>query len=60
MLFRSLIGDLLFQAPRRHFLRETPKDFGEPSWNYLFGEAKPGAEERFGGEFFVLMQGEGG
>lgn len=55
----SLIGDVLFQAPRRHFLRETPKDFGEPSWNYLFDEKRIGAEERMGGEF-ASSAGEGG
>lgn len=46
----SLLGDIFFQAPRRHFLRETPKDFGEPSWNYLYEEPRAGAEERMGGE----------
>ncbi|GAA5875090.1 hypothetical protein JCM16303_005004 [Sporobolomyces ruberrimus] len=42
------LGDILFQAPRRHFLRETPKDFGEPSWAYVYEEPKRGAEERLG------------
>lgn len=45
----SLLGDVFFQAPRRHFLRETPKDFGEPSWNYLYGEPRQGAKDRMGG-----------
>ena len=45
----EFLGDILFQAPRRHFLRETPKDFGEPSWAYSFEEKKKGAEERLGG-----------
>ncbi|KAM0749102.1 alpha/beta-hydrolase [Meredithblackwellia eburnea MCA 4105] len=46
----SLLGDVFFQAPRRHFLRETPKDFGEPSWNYLYDEKRPGAEDRNGAQ----------
>lgn len=46
----ALVGDVLFQAPRRHFLRETPKDFGEPSWNFLYTEPKDGADARLGGE----------
>lgn len=46
----SLIGDLLFEAPRRHFLRETPKDFGVPSWSYMFDQADVGDKERMGGE----------
>ncbi|GAA6011519.1 hypothetical protein JCM8202_004057 [Rhodotorula sphaerocarpa] len=44
----SFIGDILFQAPRRHFLRETPKDFGEDSWNYLYREPRAGAQARMG------------
>ncbi|GAA5994782.1 uncharacterized protein JCM10292_004349 [Rhodotorula paludigena] len=44
----SFVGDILFQAPRRHFLRETPKDFGEDSWNYLYVEPREGAEPRLG------------
>ncbi|GAA5988833.1 hypothetical protein JCM11641_005034 [Rhodosporidiobolus odoratus] len=44
----AFVGDILFQAPRRHFLRETPKDFGEDSWNYVFVEKREGAEERMG------------
>ncbi|GAA5849867.1 hypothetical protein JCM8547_000939 [Rhodosporidiobolus lusitaniae] len=44
----SFVGDILFQAPRRHFLRETPKDFGEDSWNYVFVEKREGAAERLG------------
>ncbi|GAA5900026.1 hypothetical protein JCM6882_007028, partial [Rhodosporidiobolus microsporus] len=44
----SFVGDILFQAPRRHFLRETPKDFGEDSWNFLYVEKREGAEERMG------------
>ncbi|GAA6010570.1 hypothetical protein JCM11491_002976 [Sporobolomyces phaffii] len=42
------LGDILFQAPRRHFLRETPKDFGEPSWAYVYEEPRKGAPERLG------------
>lgn len=49
----ALYGDIFFQAPRRHFLRETPKDWGEPSWNFLYLEPKPGAEARFGGRYTV-------
>lgn len=45
----AMLGDILFQAPRRQFLRETPKDFGEPSWNFIFTEPKQGADPRFGG-----------
>jgi len=45
----AFVGDILFQAPRRHFLRETPKDFGEDSWNYLYREAREGAPPRLGG-----------
>lgn len=45
----SFVGDILFQAPRRHFLRETPKDFGEDSWNYVYVEPREGAEPRLGG-----------
>ncbi|KAL8278274.1 hypothetical protein RQP46_009306 [Phenoliferia psychrophenolica] len=37
----AILGDVFFQAPRRHFLRETPKDFGEPSWNFLYDEKRP-------------------
>ncbi|GAA6036828.1 hypothetical protein JCM8097_006300, partial [Rhodosporidiobolus ruineniae] len=44
----SFVGDILFQAPRRHFLRETPKDFGEDSWNFLYTEPREGAKERLG------------
>ncbi|GAA5864558.1 hypothetical protein JCM3774_005165 [Rhodotorula dairenensis] len=44
----SFVGDILFQAPRRHFLRETPKDFGEDSWNYLYREPRAGAQARLG------------
>ncbi|KAG0664274.1 hypothetical protein C6P46_001738 [Rhodotorula mucilaginosa] len=44
----SFVGDVLFQAPRRHFLRETPKDFGEDSWNYLYREPRAGAQARMG------------
>ncbi|GAA5850567.1 hypothetical protein JCM9279_007545 [Rhodotorula babjevae] len=44
----AFVGDILFQAPRRHFLRETPKDFGEDSWNYLYREAREGASPRLG------------
>lgn len=50
----SFIGDILFQAPRRHFLRETPKDFGEDSWNYLYREPRAGAQARMGSEFAYL------
>ncbi|KAK4047500.1 hypothetical protein OIV83_005413 [Microbotryomycetes sp. JL201] len=46
----ALVGDLLFQAPRRHFLRETPKDLGEPGWNYLFTEPRAGAEPHMGSQ----------
>ena len=51
----AILGDVLFQAPRRHFLRETPKDFGEPSWNFLYDEKRPGALPRNGGESFLLL-----
>ncbi|KAK4332448.1 Alpha/Beta hydrolase fold [Rhodotorula toruloides] len=44
----AFLGDILFQAPRRHLLRETPKDFGEDSWNYLYLEPREGAEPRLG------------
>ncbi|BGP36850.1 hypothetical protein JCM10449v2_000752 [Rhodotorula kratochvilovae] len=44
----SFVGDILFQAPRRHFLRETPKDFGEDSWNYVYREPREGAAPRLG------------
>ncbi|GAA5958575.1 hypothetical protein JCM3765_006678 [Sporobolomyces pararoseus] len=44
----TFLGDILFQAPRRHFLRETPKDFGEPAWAYQFEEPRKGAFERLG------------
>lgn len=44
----SLYGDIFFQAPRRHFLRETPKDWGEPSWNYQYFEKRPGAQPHLG------------
>ncbi len=47
----SFVGDILFQAPRRHFLRETPKDFGEDSWNYLYREPRAGAQARMGSTF---------
>lgn len=56
----SILGDVLFQAPRRHFLRETPKDFGEPSWNFLYDESRPGAEARNGGEWGGAALGWGG
>ncbi|GAA5930319.1 uncharacterized protein JCM15063_004772 [Sporobolomyces koalae] len=46
----SFLGDILFQAPRRHFLRETPKDFGEPSWAFSFEEPRKGASERLGNQ----------
>lgn len=49
----SIIGDFLFQAPRRGFLRETPKDFGEPSWSYIYDEKRTGAESRVGGQSLV-------
>lgn len=52
----SFIGDILFQAPRRHFLRETPKDFGEDSWNFVYVEPREGAEERLGGALHVLFR----
>ncbi|CEQ42040.1 SPOSA6832_03811 [Sporobolomyces salmonicolor] len=42
------LGDILFQAPRRHFLRETPKDFGEDAWGYVYEERREGAAERMG------------
>lgn len=51
----SFIGDILFQAPRRHFLRETPKDFGEDSWNYLYREPRAGAQARFGSTWSRLL-----
>ncbi|BGP12869.1 hypothetical protein JCM10213v2_000786 [Rhodosporidiobolus nylandii] len=44
----AFVGDILFQAPRRHFLRETPKDFGEDSWNFIYTEPREGAEGRMG------------
>ncbi|SCV68126.1 BQ2448_247 [Microbotryum intermedium] len=44
----SLMGELFFQAPRRHLLRETPKDFGEAAWNYVWNEPREGAESRLG------------
>ncbi|GAA6005766.1 hypothetical protein JCM10207_005326, partial [Rhodosporidiobolus poonsookiae] len=44
----AFVGDILFQAPRRHFLRETPKDFGEDSWNFVYEEKREGAAERLG------------
>lgn len=50
----AFLGDILFQAPRRHLLRETPKDFGEDSWNYLYLEPREGAEPRLGSASFVL------
>ncbi|KAM0790321.1 hypothetical protein ACM66B_003206 [Microbotryomycetes sp. NB124-2] len=46
----SLVGDLLFQAPRRHFLRETPKDLGEPGWNYIYTEPRAGSEPHMGSQ----------
>ena len=49
----TFVGDILFQAPRRHFLRETPKDFGEDSWNYVYREAREGAAPRLGGAHAV-------
>ncbi|ORY68077.1 Alpha/Beta hydrolase protein [Leucosporidium creatinivorum] len=52
----SLLGDIFFQAPRRHFLRETPKDFGEPSWNYLYEERREGSEERMGVQHSADLQ----
>ncbi|SCZ89825.1 BZ3500_MvSof-1268-A1-R1_Chr1-3g01601 [Microbotryum saponariae] len=44
----SLLGDVFFQAPRRHLLRETPKDFGEAAWNYVWNEPREGADSRLG------------
>lgn len=52
----SLIGDILFQAPRRHFLRETPKDFGEPSWSFLYDEKRAAAEPRMGGMSSSMLE----
>lgn len=46
----SIFGDVFFQAPRRHFLRETPKDFGAPSWNFFYDEKRPVSEPRNGGK----------
>lgn len=51
----SFVGDILFQAPRRHFLRETPKDFGEDSWNYLYREPRAGAQARMGSTSLLLL-----
>ncbi|GAA6064523.1 hypothetical protein JCM10212_004774 [Sporobolomyces blumeae] len=44
----TFLGDILFQAPRRHFLRETPKDFGEAAWSYRYEEKRPRAAARLG------------
>ena len=45
----AIVGDVLFQAPRRFLLRETPKDWGEDSWGYFYDETKVrGAHDRFG------------
>ena len=43
-----MINDLLFDAPRRHFLREMPKDWGTPSWNYRFDQKQRGDAENMG------------
>ncbi|KDE04216.1 hypothetical protein MVLG_05317 [Microbotryum lychnidis-dioicae p1A1 Lamole] len=44
----SLLGDVFFQAPRRYLLRETPKDFDEAAWNYVWNEPREGANPRLG------------
>lgn len=51
----------MFQAPRRHFLRDTPRDWGEDGWGFLYKEKREGAEKRLGSEldsFFGGFEGD--
>lgn len=54
----SLIGDLLFQAPRRLVLREGPKDFGTPNWAYVFTERGESDDRRMGGMLAVSFESD--
>ncbi|ODO00236.1 hypothetical protein I350_06864 [Cryptococcus amylolentus CBS 6273] len=46
--FASIVGDLKFQAPRRHFLREANKHGNTATWTYQFEQSTPGSAAQRG------------
>ncbi|KAG9124351.1 hypothetical protein FRC07_011950 [Ceratobasidium sp. 392] len=57
--YASMVGDLIFQAPRRDHLRKTAK-FGVKSWSYIFAERPldflPHIGIKHSGEILFVLQ----